>query len=122
MPSENEIYFCEAISVAGVVFLFWSPNIPVKIVGAAATFAGLGFTLYDKSKIDISKDNEKTLYDYDMNVCCPILNAGILDFHQICVFNGWDNKGYINRKNERWVGDVEPITYQDVKDGLLFKW
>ena len=121
LPSENEIYLCEAISVAGVVFLFWSPNIPVKIAGAAATFAGLGFTLYDKSKIDISKDNEKTLYDYDMNVCCPILNAGILDFHQICVLSGWENKGYINRINGDWGGYVEPITYQDVKDGLLFK-
>ena len=121
LPSDSEIYFGEVVSIVGVMVMFVPPYIPVKIAGATTTFAGLGFTLYDKSKIDISKDNEKTLYDYDMNVCCPILNAGTLDFHQICVLSGWENKGYINRINGDWSGYVEPVTYQDVKSGLLFK-
>lgn len=120
LPSDTEIHFSMVCSIGGVVLML-IPGNPAKIASAVLACVGAGLYFYDKSKIDVSADNKKILYDYDMYVCCPVLNAGLLDFHQICVLSGWENKGYINRINGDLSGYVEPVTYQDVKSGLLFK-
>ena len=121
LPSDYEIYICGMISIAGVFCLFYTPTTLLKSISAVATVGGMGLYVYDKTKIDISSDNKKILNEYDMHVCSPILNQGALDFHQICALSGWENKGYINRISEGWSGYVAPVTYQDVKSGLLFK-